>query len=273
MLPELSHGNSRPPDYSIPCPRCGPKCHTASNRKRKVVGIWQEADGSRRSWCIRCGARDRDKLSPSTLQRPAPSRERAKTRDTSQTANWLWKQSEPLKGSLGELYLCKHRGLYLVSLPATIRFLPARSRHSASMITAFGIADGTEPSDLALERDVTAVHITRLNAQGEKTGKIMLGAVSGQPLCLAPLNDGCGLAICEGIEDALSVHLATGLGAWAAGSSSHMPKLANAVPTVTECVTIVADHDEPGERSAKKLERSLRRLGFETRLTSPGATR
>ena len=35
-----------------------------------------------------------------------------------------------------------------------------------------------------------------------------------------------GLGIAEGFEDALSIHQATGLGAWASGGASFMPKLA-----------------------------------------------
>ena len=47
---------------------------------------------------------------------------------------------------------------------------------------------------------------------------------------LAPMNDLLGLAITEGVEDALSIHAATGLGAWAAGAASRLPALADAVP-------------------------------------------
>ena len=48
----------------------------------------------------------------------------------------------------------------------------------------------------------------------------MIGRSTGAPIVLAPLTDALGLAITEGIEDALSVHEATGLGVWAAGSAS-----------------------------------------------------
>ena len=42
------------------------------------------------------------------------------------------------------------------------------------------------------------------------------------------------LAITEGIEDRLTVHEATGLGAWAAGSASRMPALAYVLPGYIE---------------------------------------
>ena len=61
------------------------------------------------------------------------------------------------------------------------------------------------------------VHITRLAADGSgKAGtdrdKFMRGLARGSPIVLAPPNDLLGLAITEGIEDALSVYAATGLG-------------------------------------------------------------
>ena len=48
----------------------------------------------------------------------------------------------------------------------------------------------------------------------------MIGRSSGSPIVLAPANDLLGLVISEGIEDALSLHEASGCGAWAAGSAS-----------------------------------------------------
>ena len=42
--------------------------------------------------------------------------------------------------------------------------------------------------------------------------KITIGSPTGAPLVLAPMNDLLGLAITEGIEDAISVHQETGLG-------------------------------------------------------------
>jgi len=72
---------------------------------------------------------------------------------------------------------------------------------------------------------VRGVHLTRLKPDGsdrERTanGKIMIGHSAGVPIILAPPNDLLGMAISEGIEDALSAHEATGLGAWAAGTAN-----------------------------------------------------
>ena len=94
-----------------------------------------------------------------------------------------------------------------------------------------------------------------------RAGKITIGrGSSGFPIVVAPLNDGLGLAITEGAEDALSVHAATGLGAWASGGSGRMPALAVAVPAFVEAVTIFQHPD--AERQRKGLPGRARwRLG------------
>jgi len=143
------------------------------------------------------------------------------------------------------------------------------------MVTAIGIAHETEPGKLAIDEDaIRGVHLTSLTADGlGKAGtdrdKIMIGRSIGSPIVLASPNDGLGLAITEGIEDALSVHEATGLGAWAAGSASRMPALAAAVPDYIECVTIVADADDAGVANARKLGDGLAERRFDVRLIAP----
>jgi hypothetical protein len=104
------------------------------------------------------------------------------------------------------------------------------------MVAAFGVASEPEPSLLAIsDSAISGVHLTRLRGDGSgKAGtdadKIMIGASSGSPIVLAPPGDSLGMCVTEGIEDALSVHAAIGLGAWAAGAANRMPALADAIP-------------------------------------------
>lgn len=117
------------------------------------------------------------------------------------------------------------------------------------MIAAFGM-----PRDVAIADDaVTGIHLTRLLPDGSdrergERGKIMIGHSAGWPIVLAPPNDLLGLAITKGIEDALTTHDGTGLGAWAAGAASRLPAIAERVPDWIECVTVVADDDADGRR-------------------------
>ena len=133
------------------------------------------------------------------------------------------------------------------------------------MIVPYGLPDEPEPGLLDIsESAITAVQLTLLKADGSgkadvKPAKITIASPANMPMVIAPVNNLFGLTICEGVEDALSAHRATGLGAWASGSASFMPKLASAVPDYVETVTIYAHADKSGKRSARELaERSPR---------------
>ena len=125
-----------------------------------------------------------------------------------------------------------------------------------------------EPGVLEIdEHQIAALQLTKLLPNGsdrirDSAGKITIGrGSSGCPIVVAPLNDGLGLAICEGVEDALSVYAATGLGAWASGGAGRMPALADGVPSYVEAVTIFEHPD--AEREVKELARALHGRGFE----------
>ena len=135
------------------------------------------------------------------------------------------------------------------------------------MISAFGLCDEIEPGIIAAPRDVIAVHLTLLKPDGSgkaevEKPKITVGSAPGVPIVLAPMNDLLGLAITEGAEDALSVHQAFGLGAWAAGSANRMPALADAVPDYCDCVTVLADGDSAGTSNAAQLAGRLGERGI-----------
>jgi hypothetical protein len=204
----------------------------------------------------------------------AAERERVYRVERLGKARWLWSQRQPIGGSIAETYLREARG-YGGPLPATLAFLPSRGDYPHAMIAAFGFAHEVEPGAIAItDAAVTGVHITRLLPDGSDRergdrGKIMIGRSVGSPIVLAPPNDLMGLSIAEGIEDALSAHDATGLGAWAAGCASRTPALAAAVPTYIDCVTVVADDDAEGRRHAAELAARLQARGFEARLVVP----
>jgi hypothetical protein len=136
------------------------------------------------------------------------------------------------------------------------------------MIAAFGMAaECDEPGIISAPEAVTGVHLTRLsagdkapNADGES--KIMRGVCKGAPITISAPNDLLGMAITEGIEDALSVYQATGLGVWAAGSGSFMPALAPLIPDYIETVTVYAHDDDTGRGKAIDLARAIKARGI-----------
>lgn len=91
----------------------------------------------------------------------------------------------------------------------------------------------------------------------------MVGRGHSLPIVLAPANEGLGLAITEGIEDALSIHLLWDVGVWAAGSAGRMPGLSEHVPGYVDVVTVFIDADRAGERGGGELVQRLRARDFE----------
>lgn len=266
--------------YDIPCPSCGPLRRSRINQRRKVLRVWRLEPDFASYHCARCGeggyVRDDDvalHADPVALARAkaeAAEREKISAGERLSKARYLWSRREPTDWTIVEGYL-RSRG-YDGPLPATIGFLPGRGKHGPAMIAAFGLADEPRPGVLAIADDAVAgIHITRLAPDGTgKAGtdadKIMLGNSLGFPIVLAPVNDLLGLAIGEGIEDVLSAHAATGLGAWAAGSASRLPALVDVIPTYVETVTILVDADDAGRRHAGELAEHLSNRGVEVRI-------
>jgi hypothetical protein len=268
------------------CPLCS-HLRTPAKQRLKVFRVYRDAPDFARFHCVHCEAKGwaSDNNNATAAKRPsAVDIEKIKADINAREAEHelvrrlkalgLWRRGKPVANTPVERYLKSARG-YRGRIPATIRFLPASQGFAPAMIAAIGNAAEIEPGVVAVsDQAIRGVHITSLKSDGlAKAGtdcdKIMIGKSIGTPIVLAPPNDGLGLAVTEGVEDALSVHEATGLGAWAAGSASRMPALAGAVPDYIECVTIVADADDAGRTNAQKLADALAPHGCEVRLITP----
>jgi hypothetical protein len=279
-------------EWAGPCPNCGGTDRFAVNTKRQVfncrgfgggdvIGMVQHALGLDFLGAVEFIAGRRNEVSVQVAQKlrreqqqPCDQQDREPVDDCRPL--WLWRQRQPITSSPAERYLREARG-YEGSIPTTLGYLPPRHEHPSALIAAFGLATEPEPGVLAInDTCVKGVHLTRLNPDGSgKAGtdadKIIVGQSLGSPIVLAPPNDGLGLAITEGIEDALSIHQATGLGAWAAGSAGRLPALADAIPAYIDSVTVIGHRDAAGERGAMDLVTKLRARGFDTRLTFLGS--
>jgi hypothetical protein len=154
------------------------------------------------------------------------------------------------------------------ALPATLGFLrPTKPEHHPAMIAAYAIPDEPEPGVLGASGSVNSVHLTLLRADGSGKAdvakpKLTIGRRLGRPIAVAPVNDLLALAIAEGIEDALSIYQALGIGAWAAGSAPSMPPLAERVPRFIEAVHVEL-HPDQGRPFAEELIDRLRARGFQ----------
>lgn len=260
----------------VPCPRCGPERRSPTNRRRKVLRIWRISPAFATYRCARCdihghvredGAPTPDPLELAKAKVEAQRFAIATNEAKQKKAQWLWSIRRPIAGTPAARYLREVRG-YNGPLPATLGLLPERGHFPPAMIAAFGLPDEVEPGMISIAPTrVQAVHITRLlpdglGKAGTEADKIMIGTPRGAPIALASPNDLNGLAITEGIENALSVHEATGLGVWAAGSASLLPALAAVIPPFSDFVTIVSDPDQTGQRFARQLKAGLAKRGI-----------
>lgn len=262
----------------LACPECGPHRRAPINRTRKVLRIWL-VDENFATWCCaRCdikgeahadrGCSERRKVDFEALARAraaAAARDREAAAKRLDKARWFWSCGLDPHRSVVERYLREVRR-YRGRMPATIRYLPARGEYGPAMIAAYGMAEEPEPGVLAIRDDqVRGIQFTNLTPDAQKvpdSAKISLGKSKGCPIILAPLNDGLGLAITEGVEDALSIHAATGLGAWCSGGAGRLPALDSAVPWFCNSITVVTDDDFDGRRKCAELSDRLKERGL-----------
>lgn len=95
-----------------------------------------------------------------------PRRDDHDDRRSRDKAQWLWRQRQPIIGSIAERYLRQARG-YSGTIPATLAYLPASGDHAPALIAAFGLPDEPEPGALTIVDDaVTAVQIIRVKPDG-----------------------------------------------------------------------------------------------------------
>jgi hypothetical protein len=250
----IDHVATKKGTYTTTCPNCA---------RGGYLNVKITRDGV--AWyCHHC-----EKGGGEKFEQPDRTASRQPQKHTpAETAAWLWSRRKSIAGSIAEKYLRQARG-YSGPLPPTLAFLPpSKPEHHPAMIAAFAIPDEPEPGILGQPRGVDAVHLTLLKPDGSgkadiepEPNKKFVGSPGGRPIVLAPPNDLLGLAITEGIEDALSIYQATGLGAWAAGSAGEMPRLADSVPGYIECVTILAHPDPAGRKGAHALAEALTARG------------
>jgi hypothetical protein len=158
-------------------------------------------------------------------------------------------------------------------LPPTVRFLVANAWPHPAMVCAFGVPLECEPDRLDDSFEVRGLHVTFLNAEGTgkadtTPNKITIGPSYGWPIVVAPPNDGLAIAVTEGVEDALTVHQVSGMGAWAAGSAGRLAALAERIPNYIETVTVHMHNDEAGRRGAHELANILTVRGVEVLIAS-----
>jgi hypothetical protein len=217
-------------------------------------------------------------------ERAAAEHEARKASDNARKrrkAQQIYSDVEPAPGSPVEWYF-NWRGIPSEAISHTAGFIPDARRYpelgfqaepfpAPCAVHPFGFPVEAEPGVLFMPvSNVMGLHLIHLlpDGRGKALKKKTFGPSSGFPIVLSPPGDSLGMLITEGIEDATSVH-SRGLELWAAGSAPRLPKLAGAVPGVTEVVSIGVDDNEAGRRGAEKLKDLLLQRDIEVRFIRP----
>ncbi len=184
----------------------------------------------------------------------------------------LFRDSAPIAGTAAEAYL-RHRGI-TVPLPAALRFARLKPPKGSGVAAAIGL--DLVPAMVAVvtgpDGEPSGIQRTYLTEDGRKApstdGKVKysLGFVRGGAIRLGPVEP-AGLALCEGVEDALSLIEMGAASAWAAAGSGMLASMA--LPVEVRSVVIGADADEAGRIAAERAAATFASHGREARIIYP----
>lgn len=260
-----------------PCPLCGP-LRSDPAAQRPVFAMWNSFDGSIGYSCVRCGAKGRavDRqvtreiakdparwaaLQQVISQKAEDARLQDAIRDERLRATWIG--SVEAEGTPAEAYL-RFRG-YQGRIPSTIRYVASPDGYRApTLIAAAGPAVETTEGGMAIEpHDVTGLIRIFLRHDGRgkadmRSAKLSLGRINNNPVRLLPINDGLTLALCEGIEDTLSLAGPLGVGGWAVGGAGFFEAAATRIPAYVEAVILGEDENQAGHEGCNKAEKVIR---------------
>lgn len=182
----------------------------------------------------------------------------------------MLKRSIPINNTLVEVYLCKYRAIALEQIPASLRFI-----EHAYNYTAGGYFPAMIASIADMDGNIIAAHCTFLDPKtcdklqgGGIKSRLIFGGCRGGAIRLAQGTE--KLALCEGIEDGLSIlQSAPDLAIWATAGTSNLRAVQ--IPASIKEVVICADNDVAGEEAAKDLSTRLVGEGKKVRIATPPA--
>ena len=168
----------------------------------------------------------------------------------------IWSEAQPIRGTLGEIYLALVRGLDVarIDVEHALRW-HARAQAVVGLMTH------------AVTGEAVGIHRTFVNPDGTKRDRKMLGR---QGVVRLSLDDTVttSVGITEGVEDALAVMLSGWQPVWAATNSGAIARFP-VLPGI-ETLTIFADADDAGLRAAETCQDRWREAGREAAIVVPG---
>lgn len=181
----------------------------------------------------------------------------------------MLKRSLPIINTLAEAYLRHTRGIAMDQLPESLRFIEHAYNFKANGFHPAMIAEMCD-----VEGNPIAVHCTFLDpSTGDKLkgdgikSRLIFGGCRGGAIRLAPATE--RLAICEGIEDALSVMQSSDWPVWATGGTSNLRSVV--LPDGVREVMLCIDNDDAGREAAKVGTERFIAEGRSVRIATPPA--
>lgn len=184
----------------------------------------------------------------------------------------LWRQAVAIEGTPAAAYL-RRRGIN-IDLPSSLRFAMLKPPKDSGVAEVNGRA--LLPGMVALvtgaDGEPAGIQRTFLTRDGRKApssdGKVKysLGLVRGGAIHLGP-SLRTGLAICEGVEDALSLMEMGAASAWAAAGSGMLAGVQ--LPDTVRSIVIGADADMAGQHAAAKAAEAFSRGERDVRIITP----
>jgi hypothetical protein len=202
-------------------------------------------------------------LSPAAQQKDCQRSKRSMVRS-------LWREADPLSpegDTPAHRYLLQRGILYALGVAQDIRFHPAmwhpatRQEHPC-LLSAFRDTAGILQ---AIQRIYLTQEGYKLSVSGSSSPKLMLGSSKGAVMRLSPTLP--HVALSEGMEDALSVLLLTGIVCWATGGTSGLAHIT--LPSSVTQVSIFCDNDAAGRKAANQARQQLTQQGCSVRIIAP----
>jgi putative DNA primase/helicase len=185
-------------------------------------------------------------------------------------ARYIWREGKDPRGTLAAIYLKQHRRLDLDDVLAgtVLRFNSSCPWHDEdigqtikvpALIAAFRSID---------DNTIIGVQRVRLNADGSKHSRRMLGVVHGAAIKLGTPDDG-NLAIGEGVETCLAAMQLGFKPAWALGSCGSLSRL----PVIDGInkLTLLGENDSASADAVKICGERWRRAGRKVCIATPDA--
>lgn len=213
-------------------------------------------------------------LEPGRAERPhRPKPERESEPDPDRW-RYPWQAARPIAGTLAETYLAE-RGLRFDDPQGRVlRFAAQRARKSpeGELERHPGLLCALRDARTGKQCGIINIYLRpdgndRLR---DKKGKTVTGRASGAVVMLSDFDEvTSGLIVCEGVETGVALFQDEMRPVWACGSTSTLVKF----PLLSgiEALTIAADADEPGQRSATEVSGRWCTDSREARIVPPEA--